>query len=237
MNFRGKYLVLLFAGLSLLGCAAVEPEAEEEELQKQPREIEERVEAEVEAQVAEREEQLREEIRTDLKKELRDEQEPEQEEQIREEIVTEAEGINHVEAEEAGDNVILTLQEQILFGTLQAEIKRSAMPVLDEIAKLLLEYPDRMVIVAGHADTMPVQTERFPSNWDLSAQRAVNTVKYISYLEELDNSRLIAAGFGEYHPVAPNDTPENRRLNRRVEFILLPPGLEQKDIEVPLDWR
>ncbi len=227
-----KFLLLLVIVFSFAACAAVEPEADQEELERQRREREERIEAEVEERVAGREEELRAEIREELKEELKKE-----EAQVREDIVTEAAEIAHVEAEEVGENVILTLQEHILFDSLEAEIKRTAMPVLDEIAKLLLDYPDRMVIVGGHADTMAVQTERFPSNWDLSAQRAVNTVKYISYLEELDNSRLIAAGFGEYHPVAPNDTPENRRLNRRVEFILLPPGLEQKDIDVPLDWR
>ncbi len=149
----------------------------------------------------------------------RDETVPAQEEEA---LRSEAQTIDDVEAKIVGDNVILTVGAHVLFSTLSAEVKESAYPVLDEVAKLLLDYPERMVIVAGHADTQPVMTERFPSNWDLSAQRAVNVVKYIRHLPELDVSRLIAAGFGEHHPVAPNDTPENRRLNRRVEFILLP---------------
>jgi len=143
-------------------------------------------------------------------------------EQEKETIRSDAEAIDEVEARVVGENIILTVGAHVLFPTLSAEVKESAYPVLDEVAKLLLDYPDRMVMVAGHADTQPVMTERFPSNWDLSAQRAVNVVKYIRHLPELDVSRLIAAGFGEHHPVAPNDSPENRRLNRRVEFILLP---------------
>ncbi len=149
------------------------------------------------------------------------------------EIMEAADKITAVEAEIKGENVVLTIQESILFETLSAEVKRTAHPVLDEIAKLIQEFPDRMALVAGHADDRPTRTEQFPSNWDLSAQRAVNVVKYIRHLPELDRSRLIAAGFSRFHPVAPNDTPENRRLNRRVEIILLPPWGDTKEISLP----
>lgn len=159
--------------------------------------------------------------------------ETEETSQSTKELADQAEGIEQVEAESRGNNVILTLREKVLFSTRSAQIKSTARPVLDEVAKLLLDYPERMVMVSGHTDTQPTKTEQFPSNWDLSAKRAVNVVKYISYLPELDESRLIAAGFGEHHPVASNDTPEHRRLNRRVEIMLLPPGLPQQQIGLP----
>lgn len=147
-------------------------------------------------------------------------------------ITEKADKIEKVQAESRGNNVILTLKSRILFSMRSAKIRKSARPVLDEVAKLLLDYPKRMVMVCGHTDTLPTKTEKFPSNWDLSAQRAVNVVKYLSYLPGLDESRLIAAGFGEHHPVAPNDAPEQRRLNRRVEIMLLPPGVPQKQIQI-----
>lgn len=211
-----KVMVIIFAGLLIIGCAPYEPEPSEEEI---AREIRQKLDE------SEQEKTQQEDVGGKEKEQ--------KEAKTREEIISEASNIDHVEAEEVGENVILTIRERILFDTLRAKIKESAMPVLDEIAKFLLAYPDRIVIVAGHTDKMPTSTERFPSNWDLSAKRAVNTVKYISYLDELDESRLVAAGFGEHHPVAPNDTPKNRQLNRRVEFILLPPGLEREEIEVP----
>lgn len=149
------------------------------------------------------------------------------------EIQERADNIDKVSARQNGDFVILTLEEKILFELGKAKIKRTAWPTLDEIAKLLVEYPNRMVMVQGHTDDLPTRSERFPSNWDLSAQRAVNVVKYISHLPELDDSRLVAAGFGEYHPRVPNDSEENRQLNRRVEIILYPTNLPEVTIPVP----
>ncbi|MGM0380551.1 MAG: OmpA/MotB family protein [bacterium] len=228
-----KVLLVVVAGISLVGCASMQqPDRVDEQQRQQEREAE--IEEEVQRRLQEQEQQIRAEVKEEVKKEMEAEEEEEAEAQTQDEIVTEAGDIDHVDARAAGNNVIITLKEQILFDTLRADIKKSARPVLDEIAKLLRDYPERMVIVAGHTDTMPVRTTRFPSNWDLSAQRAVNTVKYISKLEGLDTSRLVAAGFGEYHPIVANDSPENRRLNRRVEFILLPPDLQQREIEVPV---
>lgn len=149
------------------------------------------------------------------------------------EIRTKANKINQVSARKNGDVVVLTLDQKILFELGRAKIKRTAWPVLDEIAKLILEYPDRLVMVQGHTDDLPTRTDRFPSNWDLSAQRAVNVVKYISHLPDLDQSRLVAAGFGEHHPRVPNDSPENRQLNRRVEIVLYPTDLPKVTVPVP----
>lgn len=149
------------------------------------------------------------------------------------EITDKANEIEEVSARQTGDVVILTLDQKILFELGQAEIKRTAWPTLDEIAKLILEYPNRLVMVQGHTDDLPTRTERFPSNWDLSAQRAVNVVKYVANLPELDKSRLVAAGFGEYHPRVPNESPENRQLNRRVEIVMYPSDLPRVTVPVP----
>jgi chemotaxis protein MotB len=222
--------LLFITVFTLTGCAGYEPETES------------RVEgpkvemSTAEVQPAEQEKPAVEptiEEETETKTEAMQTAESEQREQTKSiALVKEASELKNVATSTNGKNVILTVESKILFEKLSADIKRSAHPTLDEIAKLLLNYPEQMVLVGGHADTLPTRTERFPSNWDLSAQRAVNVVKYISNLPELDKSRLVAAGFGEYHPVAPNDTPENRAKNRRVEIIILPAGLEHQQIQL-----
>jgi chemotaxis protein MotB len=81
---------------------------------------------------------------------------------------------------------------------------------------------DFFVRVEGHADNVPINTPQFPSNWELSAARAVNVLRYLAYEGKLPAKKLSAVGFGEYHPVESNDTPEGRRKNRRVEFYFEP---------------
>ncbi|MFP4687790.1 MAG: flagellar motor protein MotB [bacterium] len=228
MQIKLFFALSLIITLTLTGCAGYNPDTEDSE------ETMPSVELRADEQEAQNNDTPAAQAQQEATKENTesdesDENVPAQENKA---LVREAGALEHVEASTSGSNVILTIENKILFEKLSAEIKPAAQPILDEIAKLLLDYPERMVIVGGHADTLPTRTKRFPSNWDLSAQRAVNVVKYISYLPELDNSRLIAAGFGEYHPGAPNDTPENRAKNRRVEIILFPTSLEHQKIKL-----
>lgn len=117
--------------------------------------------------------------------------------------------------------MILTLKSQILFDLGSARINPEARPVLDEVAKYLSTVDEHWILVAGHTDVLPTRTRQFPSNWDLSTQRSVNVIKYISNLETLDPSSLIAAGMAEHHPIASNQTEEGRKQNRRVEIFVL----------------
>lgn len=75
------------------------------------------------------------------------------------------------------------------------------------------------IIIAGHTDDRPIHTERFRSNWDLSAARATSVVHYLLEFTDVDSSRLAAMGYADSRPLAPNDSEENRALNRRVEVI------------------
>ena len=81
--------------------------------------------------------------------------------------------------------------------------------------------------VEGHTDNIPIQTARFPSNWELSVARAVNVVKYFAEVSNIDPQRLSAVGYGESRPVVANDTPANRMKNRRVEILLITEGKEE----------
>lgn len=127
----------------------------------------------------------------------------------------------YVEVERKDHATVITVDSSILFDLRSANVRREAWPTLDEVAKYLARVDNRWMLVAGHTDTLPTRTRRYPSNWELSALRAVNVVKYLSNLETLDESNLIAAGFGEHHPIASNKTEEGREKNRRIEIFLL----------------
>jgi chemotaxis protein MotB len=117
-----------------------------------------------------------------------------------------------------------TFESHVLFESGVAVINAGAYPGLDEIVKIAKK--DLFSIrVEGHADNVPIQTPRFPSNWELSTTRAVNILRYLREKGGIPAERLSAVGFGQYRPVESNDTPEGRQKNRRVEFYFeLPEG-------------
>jgi flagellar motor protein MotB len=142
--------------------------------------------------------------------------------------LSELENRETVEAERTDDVIILTLDSRVLFDLGSARVNREAWPILDDVTKYLATQDEHWILVAGHTDALPTRTRKFPSNWDLSAQRSVNVIKYMSHLESLDETSLIAAGMAEHHPIASNQTEEGRERNRRVEIFILkddfPPG-------------
>jgi len=123
------------------------------------------------------------------------------------------------------DKLTLNMVEKILFNSGQAEVKESGMKVLDRIAAALKNVQDKDIRVEGYTDNValsPKLTDRFPTNWELSTARATNVVRYLEEKDGLDPSHLIAAGFGQYHPLATNDTSEGRAQNRRIDIVLVP---------------
>ena len=84
-----------------------------------------------------------------------------------------------------------------------------------------LDMQNRNFQVAGHTDNVPIKSKQFRSNWDLSTARAVEVVNFM-ISAGLDGKRLSAAGYADQSPVAPNDTPENKAKNRRIEITLVP---------------
>ena len=118
----------------------------------------------------------------------------------------------------SGDGLVMRLSDTSLFGLGVAEISPEAKPLLDKIAHVVVEAPNE-VRIEGHADNLPIHTPGFPSNWELSTARAVNVLRYLIENGKCDPRKLSAAGFGEFQPIYPNDSPEHRTKNRRVEFI------------------
>lgn len=120
----------------------------------------------------------------------------------------------------------LAFEDQVLFDFGKDAINPEGFPFLDKIARALTNVPC-LLRVEGHTDNVPIQTRRFPSNWELSIARAVNVVKYFAQVSNIDPQRLSAVGYGESRPVVENDTPSNRAKNRRVEILLLTEGIQE----------
>ncbi len=115
----------------------------------------------------------------------------------------------------------LKLPSGILFPSGSAELSKGGQTAIADVVKILVEFKDRRFIVAGHTDNQPIKTAQFPNNWYLSTARANSVVQYM-IKEGFPAKSLAASGYGEFDPVAPNDTEKNREQNRRIEIILVP---------------
>jgi len=125
--------------------------------------------------------------------------------------------------EQLREGLRLNVAQDILFASGSTQLNESGEQVLRKVANQLVKLP-HLVEVQGHTDNVPVRVSaRFPSNWELAAARASQVVRLFMAMG-VDGSRLRAVSFGEYHPVAGNDTPEGRLKNRRIEIRLQPVG-------------
>ena len=124
-----------------------------------------------------------------------------------------------VEVIEAADRTTIRIQGDGLFDSASANIKSAYLPLLTQIGKELNTVQGK-VLVTGHTDNLPIHTLQFPSNWHLSKARADSVVKLLAAVSN-NPSRFISEGRADSEPVAPNNTPQGRALNRRVDIILL----------------
>ena len=124
--------------------------------------------------------------------------------------------------------LLLTIKEGVLYPSGSADITAEADAMAAEIAKLLVTDVPRTIYIEGHTDNVPVDGEKYPSNWELSSERAINFMKILLENEGLDPRKFSATGYGEYQPVATNETPEGRAENRRVEVLISPNTVEDK---------
>lgn len=123
-----------------------------------------------------------------------------------------------VEMTERG--VVIHFTDRVLFDTGKAELKPEARELLANLARELNNLP-QAVRVEGHTDNVPIHNSLYPSNWELSAARAVGVVRFLIESGGMDPGRLSAVGYGEYRPIASNATAEGRARNRRVDIVLL----------------
>ncbi len=132
--------------------------------------------------------------------------------------------LGHLKVTKRHGRVVLQLRNDVLFDTGEADVKPDGKTALAEVAGTLRTVGAKRFQVAGHTDTQPITTDKkkeFPTNWELSAARAIAVVKLLT-AQGVDPSTLSAAGYGPYDPVASNATPDGMAKNRRIEITLVP---------------
>ena len=118
--------------------------------------------------------------------------------------------------------LVVEVTSRVLFRSGSAYMEREGLQVLDQVA-LALSKIDNRVMIEGHTDNVPVlRGATFPSNWELSTARATQVLRWITEVRGLFAPRFSAAGYADTHPRYPNDTPEHRSMNRRVEIVIVP---------------
>lgn len=116
--------------------------------------------------------------------------------------------------------LVIRVPDSLFFNSGEASIRPEFIPVLNALGKSLESIPN-LIRIEGHTDSVPIQTAKFPSNWELSTARATTVVRYLLSNFNFQPGKLSATGFAEFRPIAPNSTPEGRALNRRVDVVIL----------------
>jgi len=118
----------------------------------------------------------------------------------------------------------VNMVDSILFDSGKAEVKKGGLEILGKVISILKDVKDKSIRIEGHTDNVQISralAQRYPTNWELSAARAINVARYLQD-EGIDPGLLSAVAYGEWKPVAGNDTPEGRAKNRRIEIVLVP---------------
>jgi len=131
-----------------------------------------------------------------------------------------------VEVKARRDGLVVSLREVGFYESGSSALRPSARDAVDRLAAILKSHPESLRI-EGHTDNVPIHNIHFASNWELSTARASDLVKQLIDRYRFVPQRLSAAGYAEYHPVAPNDTEEGRARNRRVDIVILNPPVPE----------
>ena len=130
--------------------------------------------------------------------------------------------------------LVITVVGDLLFDSGKAKIKSEAYPLLNKVAIVLKENMAQFQVgIEGHTDNTPIKHSGWKSNWELSSARALSVLHYLEKKEDISPERLSASGYGEFQSVASNDTKEGRKLNRRVEIVILPRTTKVKNSGSP----
>jgi chemotaxis protein MotB len=126
---------------------------------------------------------------------------------------------------ESGGKLRVALVDKVLFESGEAQVSKRGEGVLARVGAVLAQIDDKQIQVSGHTDNTPLGgklTAQYPSNWELSAARAINVVRFLAEKANVPPQRLVASGYGEYQPVASNKSGPGRARNRRIEILLTP---------------
>lgn len=210
---KGKMVMSILIGLIVSGCAVTFKKTPPEELERvgvMKKEIQ-RLRLELERLKSEKEQEIREleMAKKNLEKKFEKE-------------ITEKE--LKLSLEEKG--LVMRFVAEVFFDSGKAEIRPEAYSILDRVTEFLIkDVPERNISIEGHTDNEPIKYSGWESNWELSAARALSVLHYLVDEKGISAHRVQATGYGEYSPIASNDTPEGRQKNRRVEIVILPKKL------------
>lgn len=127
-----------------------------------------------------------------------------------------------VELTELRGKMTVKMKDKVLFSSGSAKLGKDGKEALGAVATVLRDIGGKVIRVEGHTDNVPLgRGDAFATNWDLSTARALAVVRFLQD-SGVDPARLAAAGYGEFQPIAPNDTAEGRSQNRRIEIVLAP---------------
>ncbi len=124
-----------------------------------------------------------------------------------------------IEISELRGKMTVKLKDKVLFSSGSAKLSKDGQQALDVVAEVFKDMSGKNVIVAGYTDDVPTAGGAYKDNWDLSSARAISVVRYLA-AKGVPPKMLGAAGFSEFRPVVPNDSPVNRSQNRRIEIAL-----------------
>ena len=134
-----------------------------------------------------------------------------------------------VKVERSDRGLVITFVAEVLFDSGKAHLRKEAFETLDKVGTIInTTVKDLSIGVEGHTDNIPIKYSGWKSNWELSSGRALGVLHYLVDNLDVNPIRLSATGYGEYHPIASNDTKEGRQTNRRVEIVILPDVTKKK---------
>ena len=215
-TMKAKFTVLAFLILfSLSGCAFIEKTRRTDELETENANLRHRI-----AQLLKEKTKEVQKVYEEKDKEFSELERAkrELEESLKKEI-----GEYKAKLQMTERGLVITFLSEVFFDSGKDIIKADGKLSLDKVAEVLnRDVPDSQVAVEGHTDNDPIKYSGWKSNWELSSGRALAVLHYLVDECKVEPQRLSANGYGEYHPVAPNDTSQNKQKNRRVEIVILP---------------
>lgn len=171
-------------------------------------------------------------VQSGAKKYLEDQKELQEVQGRMDEFIAVNELEKQFETQMTDEGLLITIRDSVLFDMGKAKVKQEYMVIANELSQIIMFDPPRNVVVTGHTDNVPIQTTEFESNWELSVLRAVNFMKIlVSGNEKLDSNYFSVKGYGEFKPIASNDTEDGRAKNRRVE-VLVQPRVDEEGQEI-----
>ncbi len=144
--------------------------------------------------------------------------------------LAEAIGAGRVELIDDVRGLVVSMPDDAAFPTGSADATADARRLISRVGETLRSVPNR-IRIEGHTDDVPIRTAKYASNWELSTARASAVVAFLITEAGIDPRRLSAAGYGEFHPLNPNDTGPRRARNRRVDVVILDRGQAQQQAQ------